>query len=135
MKKGFTLIEILVTVVIIGVLTAVAIVSYTSINRRSRDVKRKADIEQVRQALEMYRSDNGTYPVVSGFSDMSGLATFLVPDYLPTIPTDPQTTYTYQVKVNAYTYCICSHLETLTATDNTCVDSLPTDCNYGRHNP
>jgi len=58
---GFTLIEVLVTATIIAVLTAAAAVSYSSVNKRSRDARRKSDIEQLRAALEQSRSDNGYY--------------------------------------------------------------------------
>jgi len=61
--KGFTLIEILVVATIIGLLASGAIVSYQQLSKQSRDAKRKTDLEQVRAALEMYRSNEDTYPV------------------------------------------------------------------------
>ena len=61
--KGFTLIEILVVATIIGLLASGAIVSYQQLLKQSRDAKRKTDLEQVRAALEMYRSNEDTYPV------------------------------------------------------------------------
>ncbi|MBI4004548.1 prepilin-type N-terminal cleavage/methylation domain-containing protein, partial [Candidatus Roizmanbacteria bacterium] len=57
-QKAFTLIEILVVATIIGLLLAGAVASYTTLNRSSRDARRKADAEQIRSALEMYRSNN-----------------------------------------------------------------------------
>ncbi|MEK7126589.1 MAG: prepilin-type N-terminal cleavage/methylation domain-containing protein, partial [Patescibacteria group bacterium] len=67
MKKssGFTLIEILVVVTIIGLLTLTAVVTYGAFLKQSRDAKRKADLGQVAAALEMYRSNSDTYPVGS----------------------------------------------------------------------
>ena len=55
MKKGFTLIELLIAVSIIAILISIGVVSYGSVNKRSRDAKRKGDIEQLRSGLEMYR--------------------------------------------------------------------------------
>lgn len=61
-KKGFTLIELLVVATIIVVLSAVGLVSFVNASRTTRDGKRKTDLETVRQALTLYRSDNGDYP-------------------------------------------------------------------------
>lgn len=66
-KKAFTLIELLVVIAIIGILTSLGIASYTVAQRKSRDAKRKADLETVRQGLILYRQDNGDYgPTASG---------------------------------------------------------------------
>ena len=49
--QGFTLIEVLVAATILAVLAAGAIVSYTSVNQKSRDSRRMSDVEQVRSYL------------------------------------------------------------------------------------
>lgn len=59
---GFTLIELLAVVTIIGILFAVGLVSYTNAARNARDNRRRTDIENLRQALVLYRSDTGCYP-------------------------------------------------------------------------
>lgn len=64
--KGFSLVELLVTATIIGLLAAAGIVSYTTANRNSRNAKRVADLEQVRAALELYRIEEGCYPGATG---------------------------------------------------------------------
>lgn len=148
MKKGFTLIEILIAVAIIAILTAIGIVSYTSINRRARDAKRVGDIEQIRSGLEMYRSDNGFYPAIntSGFDVASNLAAPLSVSntYLPSIPADPQSSqHTYYFEVtsqdmtvgNYYGYCICGWMESQSGTVSSCADTLPATCNYGVRQP
>jgi prepilin-type N-terminal cleavage/methylation domain-containing protein len=64
-NKGFTLIELLVVIAIIVILATLAMTSYRTANVRARDARRAADMEQVRSALELYRSDtslNGDYP-------------------------------------------------------------------------
>jgi len=61
-KKSFTLIEILVVATIITLLASGGAVVYTQLNRASRDAKRKADLEQIRLALELFRDEVGRYP-------------------------------------------------------------------------
>lgn len=140
--KGFTLLEVLVSATIIAVLTSIGVVSYSSVNKRSRDVKRKADLEQIRSALEMYRADHGAYPNIgSGFLNTSGLSTALVTDgYTPAIPDDPATAGDYYydaINISGVysSYCICGNLETTTSTQSTCTGSLPASCDYGLKSP
>ena len=93
MKKAFTLIEILVVVTIIGLLTAIGSTSYTQFNKQARDTKRKTDLENIRMALEAYRSNNSYYP-----SNLSTL-TASGDQYMTTLPTDPLASsqgYVYQ---------------------------------------
>lgn len=142
-KQGFTLIEILVAATIIAVLVTIGIVSYASINKRSRDSKRKSDLEQVRSALEMFRSDNGYYPDAGAgnWAQASNLSTTLVATYMPAVPSDPSTgTYYYKATAKSgasyYGYCVCGSLETGGGT-NLCssVTTLPAECNYGLKSP
>jgi len=131
MKKGFTLIELLVVITIIAILVGVAAVNYQKTVQLGRDSKRKADLEQIRQALETYRSEVGTYP--------AALST-LVPNYISTLPTDPKTgTYVYRPSTAPIrTYGLCAYLEinpgqTLTTcSGQSCTSGT---CNYEKLNP
>lgn len=62
MKRGFSMIELLVVSTIIVVLSAIGLVSYSKANESSRNAKRKADLETVRQALVLNKADTGSYP-------------------------------------------------------------------------
>lgn len=62
-QKGFTFIELLVVITIIAVVFAAGVVSYTAISKNSRNARRGADLEAIRQALEMCRSIDSEYPV------------------------------------------------------------------------
>jgi len=61
-RRGFTLIELMVVLTVIGVLMGLALVSHQGARKSARDGKRKADLEQIRSALEMYRADKEEYP-------------------------------------------------------------------------
>lgn len=104
LTKGFTLIELLVVIAIIAILISVGVVSYTRSLKLSRDARRKTDLEQIRQALETYRSELGTYPANSSS---------LTPDYITLVPEDPKapsSTYIYTLN-SSYTYNLCATLE------------------------
>lgn len=70
-KKGFTLIEILVVVSIIGLLSSIFLVGLGGFRSRGRDARRLADLRQVQNALELYYSKNSAYPALSCISSSS----------------------------------------------------------------
>lgn len=113
-NRGFTLIELLVVIAIISILIGVGSVSYIRAVRLSRDSKRKTDLEQIRQALETYRSENGFYA--------PNTATLVSDGFITTIPEDPKedgSTYTYVYTPStspAVTYNLCATLESPTPT-------------------
>lgn len=63
---GFTLVELLVVISIIGILASIALVAFTSAQFRSRDAQRKSNLKEVSSALELFYSDYGKYPSSSG---------------------------------------------------------------------
>ncbi len=131
-NKGFTLVEILVVVTIIAILAGIGINSYISLSRQTRDSRRRADLENLRSALEMYRSENNYYPFA--------LST-LVPDkYVNAEPIDPKSGANYVycpspgVPGNQTNYDLCASLEqtnttaTCCSTNNSCGTGVT--CNY-----
>ena len=92
-QKGFTIVELLIVIVVIGILAAITIVAYNGIQQRARDATRTSDIAAIQKALEMYRADNGAYPSIHTDNygrGLSELSTLLVPKYVAKIPSDPQ---------------------------------------------
>lgn len=69
--KGFTLLEMLVVITIVGVLATAGIATYQAANRKSRNGQRQAEIEEIRSGLEMYKADIGNYP--TSYTPASGL--------------------------------------------------------------
>lgn len=90
--KGFTIIELLVAIVVVGILAGITIVSYTGIQQRSRDTERSGHIAQIQIAIDKYYADNSQYPLVCAADDTPCDASLLatpLSDYIEAIPTDP----------------------------------------------
>lgn len=95
-RKGFTLIELLVVISIIGILAAFIIASFGSAQQKARDSRRKADLDALKKALELYKGDTAgskyyLAQVSAGGAPPSGLA----PTYIKAIPKDPKTGLDY----------------------------------------
>ncbi len=105
-QKGFTIIELLVVIVIIGILVALALPQLFAAQARGRDTDRKNDLKNISQQLETYYNDNNAYP-----ADLEDL----VDDYLSEVPTDPKNTdpyvYQYDVASDYQTYTLTADLE------------------------
>ncbi len=61
-QKGFSLIEIMVVVVILGILASIVVPKIMSRPDEARAIKAKQDILSIQEALDLYKLDNGFYP-------------------------------------------------------------------------
>lgn len=101
-QRGFTIVELLIVIVIIGILASITIVAYNGIQGRARDSARVSDINAIRKALEVYKSFNGEYPDENSaswensYTDPQNFMAALKP-YLGKTPVDPinNTTHYY----------------------------------------
>jgi general secretion pathway protein G len=82
-RRGFTLIELIVVLTIIGTLLAIAVPRYFSSLEKSRETILKQDLSVMRDALDKYSADKGHFPEA-----LDGLVT---DKYIRSIPVDPYT--------------------------------------------
>lgn len=68
---GFSLIELLVVISIIGVLSAVLVANFMGMRERARDAQKIQDLYAVKNALRMYYNDNQSYPAGDGLNACS----------------------------------------------------------------
>ncbi|MGB4420840.1 MAG: prepilin-type N-terminal cleavage/methylation domain-containing protein, partial [Candidatus Saccharimonadales bacterium] len=61
-KLGFTIVELLVVIVVIGILAAITVVSYTGISQKAIAVSLQSDLASAKKKLQMYYTDYGSYP-------------------------------------------------------------------------
>lgn len=130
--KGFTLIELLVVMAIIGMLAFVGIANYQTSLARGRDSRRKGDLKNIAQALDLYWADREIYPSADNgriapcrssdgacpYLTWGGGAPFLDPDntstvYMKSLPADPSAgeKYYYQVSSDGKAYKLWTGLE------------------------
>lgn len=105
MKKAFTLIEILIVVLVIGIIAAVAIPSLNNVSARNNTAKAKADVRALQVAIEnYYLYNNSLYP-----SSLSALTT-AVPVIVKSLPNDPfsGTAYAYNRSPNGKYFVVYS---------------------------
>lgn len=95
LDQGFTLVEILVVMVIIGILATIGSNSFRASQIKSRDAKRKADLRHISESLEAYYNDMGRYPDKDDFNaDLNSGSSFVNPNasttiYMVNLPKDP----------------------------------------------
>lgn len=151
---GFTLIELLIVMAIIGILSTISLFALQGTRESARDARRKADLETIRSALELYRSDCHEYVTQATVEDVDTVFGTQLSDgdgsctgangnvYLEEISTDPASDreYRYFSETGA-SYILCAGLEddALAAVD--CDDVAGNDtcgtasCNYMVRNP
>uniref|UniRef100_A0A7C4R3W1 Prepilin-type N-terminal cleavage/methylation domain-containing protein n=1 Tax=candidate division CPR3 bacterium TaxID=2268181 RepID=A0A7C4R3W1_UNCC3 len=121
-EKGFTLIELLVVIAIIGILAAIGLSALTSARKKARDSRRKADLREIANALELYYADNGVYPSSNSWVDLvnnlknSKYIDKDIYDPLASALTDARNSYKYCRSSDDLYYKMDTQLEVVTDT-------------------
>lgn len=121
MNKGFSLFELLVSMSIIGILMAVAMVSYSSAQKKARDNRRMQDMNAIQKAAEQrYATNNYSYPDSSALMYWKTSTNEAILEVFPVDPKAPTLNYNYQKDVPTVGgYCACAQLENTTAGNST----------------
>jgi general secretion pathway protein G len=91
-QKGFTLLELLIVIVIIGILALLIIPNITSAPKKARDTQRKTDLTAIRKGLEEYFVNNNAYPAGTDYAGMNDLTAASTGPIMKTVPVDPKNT-------------------------------------------
>lgn len=89
-EKGFTLIELMIVIAILGILAAVAIPNFLNARGKAQDAAALSTLEAMKTAMEMYAADNGAYP--TPVTDVATLQTTLGDNWPSNIKTDSTAT-------------------------------------------
>jgi prepilin-type N-terminal cleavage/methylation domain-containing protein len=121
--KGFTLIELMISIVIVAVLFGVVISSISGIRRNSRDAQRQADLRTIQSALQNFYADQNFFPNNTGSGASTDISTLpgitnctgttsctISTTYLSSIPADPLSgaSYKYQPLLDPLSSTYCS---------------------------
>ncbi|MBI4117967.1 MAG: type II secretion system protein [Parcubacteria group bacterium] len=117
--KGFTILELLVVLAVIGMLMSVVIVSMSGVKEKGRDATRMQHLQEVQNALNLYYTNHSKFPVFASATTITGDDAFsvvlegeLVISEVPPDPQHPVRTYTYQSNASGSDYTLTFCLET-----------------------
>jgi len=85
-ESGFSLVEVLVVVAVIGVLMAIAVTSFQDAIDRSKQRATMSDLRTISKAIEIYKADTGHYP--SNGQTMAQLVLLLIPYQSSVLPSN-----------------------------------------------
>ena len=114
-RLGVTFIEMLITIAIIGILAGVVSIGFANTQKKAKDEKKISDIQKIKTALEVYRSDNTDrlYPAISAFFPPPCGGSFYTGStaYLQPYPCSNDVGYIYAVDANRTKYSLRACLE------------------------
>lgn len=134
-QNGFTIVELLIVIVVIGVLAAITIVAYNGINNRALVNAQVSDLKSLQKALELYKVDNGNYPMTTGWVGWDQASNFipgLSPQYIERQPqknasiVSGSDTYLYRStsSVSGAEYKLISHVDSVNSPAAVCLAAV-----------
>lgn len=79
-QSGFTIVELLIVIVVIGILAAIVITTFTNVQKKGRDADRKADVQSLASQAEVYFAENSKYPTATELAGIQGVTADLLED-------------------------------------------------------
>jgi len=76
-KKGFTIVELLIVIVVIGILATLVIVTFTGIQQKGRNSQRQTDINAVDSHIEAFNAQYGFYPTQADLATPTFVSTYM----------------------------------------------------------
>ncbi len=70
-QRGFTIVELLIVIVVIGILAALVITTFTGIQQKARNTERQTDVKALHGQIEAYYAQNGRYPSLANMNSNS----------------------------------------------------------------
>ncbi|GAC1387688.1 MAG: hypothetical protein NVS1B7_0050 [Candidatus Saccharimonadales bacterium] len=122
-QHGFTIVELLIVIVVIGILAALVITTFTGIQQKARNTKRQTDIKAQYGQVEAYYAQNGKYPTLANINDATWRAANMKGLDQEALK-DPKNTAYADVAApvaNSYAYAVA-------ASDGTACDNSTKDC-------
>ena len=74
-QSGFTIVELLIVIVVIGILAALVVTTFSGIQRKARNTERETDVKAIHGQLEAYFANNNAYPALTELNDGSWRST------------------------------------------------------------
>ena len=125
-SKGFTIVELLIVIVVIGILATLVIVTFTGIQQKARDSKRKTDLNALDSHAEAFYASYGFYPTLADLQTSSFLSTYMK-GFDPGALTDPKGgAIAAATTSSAYGY-VASGTNCTNTTATTITNSVPQD--------
>mgnify|MGYP000453325894 CR=1 FL=1 len=111
-QKGFSLLELLVVISIMGILIALGTVAFITVQKKGRDSRRRGEIKAMQDAFEQYKADNTSYEACSTMAAYDSGSGAIMPGGLPSDPKNSGSfIYNTADGCDATGYCVCAYLE------------------------